>query len=119
MNFEKKDFILYALILLVGALVLIGLVSSLRSSKKWKAALEEIQNAKGLVSDTKDLLMKQGLVIDSIKRTNNNINGYLNDIKTQTDDFRKTMIYKFNQADFLLDSVQTYINRLKPRVGPS
>ncbi len=106
---EKKNLILYVLMILIIFIVLTGLVNSFKTSRSLKDAIRGIDEARSLVDESKRILKNQELAIDSIRRTNNNLLNAMNAMETQNKQIRDMMNSRFNRTTFYLDSIKYLI----------
>jgi len=106
---EKKNLILYVLMLLIAAIVLTGLVNSFKTSRNLKDALKGINEARALVDESRIILKNQTMAIDSIRRTNNNLLGAMTSMENQNKEIKNLMAYRFNRTTIYLDSIKSLI----------
>jgi hypothetical protein len=106
---EKKNLILYVLMLLIAVIVIAGLVNSLKTSNNLKDALKGINEARALVDESKLILENQTKAIDSIRRTNSNLLGAMSSMENQNKEIKNLMAYRFNRTTIYLDSIKSLI----------
>jgi hypothetical protein len=106
---EKKNLILYVLMLLIAVIVIAGLVNSFKTSDNLKDALKGINEARTLVDESRIILENQTKAIDSIRMTNANLLGAMTTMESQNKEIKNFMAYRFNRTAIYLDSIKLLI----------
>jgi hypothetical protein len=115
---KKENLVQYVLLVLITFIVVLGLVNSFKTSKNLKAAMEGISEAKELVKESSIVLKNQGMTIDSIIKTNENLLGAINIIDLNNKKTKESLIRRIDKDNQEIDSILSMLNKMKEKEHP-
>jgi hypothetical protein len=109
---------MYVILGLIGFIVIIGTVNSFRTSRNLINAKTSIDSALVLAERSNAILEKQGITIDSIRKTNANVLAAMGAIESQNKFIRESIAWKFKQSSSDLDSIRKLIEDMGEIIPP-